>query len=709
MSIATAGGALTALALVLVVAGLAARQARRVSQGLLLAGQLAVVTALVLLAYALLSGDFRLDYVVRETSSSLPTPYKLAALWAGQEGTILLWAAFVLSIGMTLREQEAGRRRLASDLMLGLGAGLLVLLLIKSPFAAFAGKPPKDGQGLNPLLQNPWMMIHPPVLFIGYSLLLAPCALALAGLWQRDAGSWVEPARRYALWGWVFLGAGMMLGAYWAYITLGWGGFWAWDPVENASLVPWLAATALLHGLSLQRRAGALARFNYVAALLTLGAVLYGSYLTRSGVLTGFSVHSFEKVGRGYNAAWLTLLAAPLVTGVVLLAVRPKGESRPLPADGAYVFQGSWVVALMAALVCVGMSMPLLSQLGGGKGQAVSTGFYNQTQCLLFAACAVLMLLQGRQRGPVWIVAGIVGLAAAWVMVRLVGPEYGHWVKVGLVLTAAVAGVLLVTSGDRVRRLLAAQAWRASGAPLAHAGLALLVLGAIYSGPGERSQRLELRPGDSGDTPWGRVALDDLSQTPDDKVALTLSLDGASGQALMYESNQGEMRSPVLFHRVWGDVYLEPEELGDPDLVIVTLYQPQTFKDLTITFGGFDRDQNHGQEEAETRVGVSLKVERDGQATIIAPAVVVTDEGLQPQPVECGNDIISLERISVESHQAELRVVEKDKAGAEPNGVRLALRVTRKPAIGFVWLGTLLLLGGGLLSLRRLRVEAAAA
>jgi cytochrome c-type biogenesis protein CcmF len=723
MDVAQVGGALVVLAPVLVALGLAAwlwpvreAQAARVAKwaaGLLMAAQMVVIAAILLLVAALLKSNFSLEYVVRETALDLPTPYKLAALWAGQEGTVLLWACFVLSAALFLNESRHPARppqptlRIAIGLLAAAALGLLVLLIIKSPFVPVEGLAPEDGHGLNPLLQNPWMMIHPPVLFIGYTLLLVPAALAVASLIKGNGDQWVELGRHYALLGWIFLGAGMMLGGYWAYITLGWGGFWAWDPVENASLVPWLAATALLHGLSLQRKAGASQRLNYVYALLTGVAVIYGSYLTRSGVLSGFSVHSFEKVGAAYNSAWLTLLIAPLALGLVVMGVKKEAfAQRPLPATLSSMLQGAWVLGLMAALVCLGMSMPLLSQIGGGKGSAVGQGFYNQTQSVLFAAAALLLLLHLRPATAApWVLGVIGGAISATTLARLVSSEYAMGKRVGMVLVAMVAGLMAGIALDRMRGFLAQRAWRSAGGALAHLGAALLVIGALCSGPGERSQRVELSRGQTEATPWGPVTLGDIQKTPDDKTRLILGFRKQHGEALMYESEQGQMRNPVLFHKWWGDIYLEPEEMGDPDVLSIAKGETKDFRNLKVSFTGFERPGSHGQDADEMRVGANVTIDDGSGPQPCTPFLLVTKSGIKPAPVTCGKYSVLLQSMEVESHTVNLRILGEDRAPGSGMGQRVVLRVTRKPAIGLVWLGTLLLLAGGALALSRPRLE----
>ncbi len=448
--------------------------------------------AVALLLAGLLQPDFSLTYVVGHVSRDLPTAYKVAALWAGQEGTLLLWALLLQIAAHGLLGGSAEtleRRRLAASLVTALAALMVGLLLIRSPFALVSGAAPEDGQGLNPLLRNPWMIIHPPVLFVGYALLAVPCAMAVAAFWRREPELWIAESRAWLLAAWVALGAGMMLGAYWAYVTLGWGGFWAWDPVENSSLVPWLYATALLHGARVQQKTGAFAVANYVTAATGLLTVLYGSYLTRSGVLGDFSVHSFESLGADYNAAWLVLMAVPLAAVLVALLSRRKAVAvMELPDESGTLGMAVWLLLGMATMVLIGMSAPLITKLLG-EAQAVQPSFYNRTQSVLFIVAAGLLYMVLRP-AKLWqqiLVAGLAGLAAAMV-VKTIQPSYQGAARVGLILLGGGCGVMVAVSLLKLLGSLPLRAWPAVGAALAHAGAAVMVLGAVLSGPGKAAR-----------------------------------------------------------------------------------------------------------------------------------------------------------------------------------------------------------------------------
>jgi len=264
---------------------------------------IAVVFSVFLLYVQILSHNFRLNYVYSYTSRKLSLNYLISSFWAGQEGTFLLWLFFGIIYGIVLIRLVSRKEPMVMFFLMLVQSFILLILLEKSPFAMIwhihpdvpEGFMPIDGAGLNPLLQNPWMIIHPPVMFVGYSSTVVTFAFALNAMVKKDLHQWVKYARPWVIFSALTLGAGIILGGYWSYVTLGWGGYWAWDPVENASLVPWVLTVALLHGIIIQIRQKGLVKTNLFLAGLSFISVLWGSFLTRSGVLADFSVHSFAE------------------------------------------------------------------------------------------------------------------------------------------------------------------------------------------------------------------------------------------------------------------------------------------------------------------------------------------------------------------------------------------------------------------------------
>src|SRR5262249_8851627 len=285
---------------------------------------------------------------------------------------------------------------------------------MRGPFLTFpGGQAPLDGQGLNPLLQDPWMTIHPPVLFTGFSSLVVPFAIALAALVKREWDGWIKPALPWVVFSTGILATGFIMGGVWAYKVLGWGGYWGWDPVENGSLIPWLPNVALLHGLLVQRVTGSLRRTNFFLAITSYVLVLYASFLTRSGVLADFSVHSFAANDQwnlpfGLGGFLLLFVGVAAVVGYALLLWRLREIPQAPQSLGAFsressLWLGQRVFMLMCLLVAVGMSAPLITRLFGPPSN-VQTSYYNLVNAPLAVAMGLLLgiapLLRWRQHEP---------------------------------------------------------------------------------------------------------------------------------------------------------------------------------------------------------------------------------------------------------------------------------------------------------------------
>jgi cytochrome c-type biogenesis protein CcmF len=247
-----------------------------------------VVAASAVLMTLLLQHRFDVSYVNSYSSRDLPLHYLISTFWAGQEGSFLLWCFWGALIGLfvwrSAKEQEAP----VMVVYMATFIGTIAILCRQSPFKLLPPPVPADGVGLNPLLQDPWMVIHPPVMFIGFASLSVPFAFAIAALWKKRWDGWITRALPWALLTFLTLGTAILMGGYWAYKTLGWGGYWGWDPVENTSLVPWLFTAALVHGMFLQRTRKRHRKINLILACTAFAAILYGTFLTRSGVLAYF-------------------------------------------------------------------------------------------------------------------------------------------------------------------------------------------------------------------------------------------------------------------------------------------------------------------------------------------------------------------------------------------------------------------------------------
>jgi cytochrome c-type biogenesis protein CcmF len=466
-----------------------------------------VSLASIFLLALILAQRYDVAYVYQYTSSDLAFSYRLSAFWAGQQGSFLLWLLLsaILTV-LQIRRSRASEPYVLFFLLL-VQAGLTVFLLVDSPFQSVGGMP-ADGYGMNPLLQNPWMVAHPPVLFVGYAGLAVPFAYALGALWRKDYEEWVVHALPWTLIGWFFLGLGIYLGAYWAYETLGWGGYWGWDLVENSSLIPWLTGTALLHGLLIQRYRRRLRHGNFILAGITFLLILYATYLTRSGVLSEISTHSF--VDSPLSPWMVGLLSVLSILNLGLLVTRWRSIPRgPVFADASgkkasrskrdvvgTVGQGAdtWfsrdftflltilLLLFLAAPIWVGTLVPMITRVKGAA-DALDVAFYPRTTApflaLLLAVLSLCPFLGWRGSG--WdrlrrfLVLPSSFALVTTVVAFLVGarqPLSLLFVLLGAFSLASNLAMLIRTARGGLLRV---------GGYLAHVGLGLLVVGLIAS------------------------------------------------------------------------------------------------------------------------------------------------------------------------------------------------------------------------------------
>ena len=356
-----------------------------------------VTVALVSLVVLLLRRDYQVSYVYRNTSSTLRPIYTAAALWAGQEGSLVFWLWLVSLLGPLVARQRAAWSRELEPYALGVLAATqaflaFLLCLVARPFVLLPARP-LEGMGLHPLLENPAMIYHPPALFLGYAAYTVPFAYAIAALMAGRLGEeWVRGIRRWNLVAWAFLGLGILLGARWAYVELGWGGYWAWDAVENASLIPWLTGTALLHSAMIQERRGLFRLWNLLLIIGTFLLCVFAAFTARSGFLQ--SVHSFGSSAMGY--LFLGYMAVVLL-GSLWLAVERRGQLRgqamleeALSREGSFLLNNLIFTGLAAAIM-LGTLFPTLTRALSGTAVVLGRSFFDRVSRPL--ALAMLLLL----------------------------------------------------------------------------------------------------------------------------------------------------------------------------------------------------------------------------------------------------------------------------------------------------------------------------
>ena len=511
-----------------VAGGIAAWKRRRrlaaSAQNALIAALAASAVATAVLLVALARHDFSFQYVAEHTSRELPLRYTLTAFWGGQEGSLLLW---LLVLSAYSSAAVLTTRRVARDLLawtvpvLGFVGTFFAFMLVfvSSPFATQHA--PADGAGLTPSLQNPYMAIHPPMLYLGYVGLTVPFAFAMGALLSRRTDErWIVATRRWTLAAWTFLGVGQLLGAHWAYVEIGWGGYYAWDPVENAALMPWLAATAYLHSVMIQEKRGMLRVWNMVLVALAFCLSIFGTFLTRSGVIQ--SIHSFAQSPLGsWFLAFICVIVAGstvlIITRLPLLRARTKLESL-VSREATFLYNNLLLVALCLTILW-GVVYPLLSELVRGEPSTVSKPYYN---FFLHSFGLPLLVLMGIGPLVAWRRASLRALGRAFLW------PLGAAVIVGATLLALGAGssrigviaytfsvfvlasiVLEFVRGTRARKALGTESWpgafsslvarnrRRYGGYVVHAAVVFLAIGVAGSSAYQTVRERRLAPGES--------------------------------------------------------------------------------------------------------------------------------------------------------------------------------------------------------------------
>jgi len=480
---------------------------------------------IVTLAVALLTDHFELEAVSRYSSRALESHFKLTALWASQPGSLMFWAWLLAGFSSIAILTNRNRNRELMPIVVAtlgtLGVFFTMLLsFVASPFATVATVP-ADGQGLTAALRNPYMIAHPPLLYLGYVSIAIPFAFAIAALVTRRLDSaWLASVRRWTLASWAFLGIGIVLGAKWAYESLTFGGYWIWDPVENAAFLPWLMATAFLHSVMVQERRGMLKVWNLALIISTFALTLFGTFLTRSNIVS--SVHNFgaQTVGPYLLGAIIAVLAVGIYLIVTRLPYLRSAHSLEsyFSREAIFLYNNLLLVGLAFAVIW-GTVFPVLSELVRGHKITVGRGFFDQVAAPIGVA---LLILTGV--GPLipWRKASfavvrrrfVVPLIATAVAVPLVllTDARSHWMTAVVLLIAVFSATCVVTEfvrGTKVRHALGGVSWvgaftqmiarnrRRYGGYIVHIGIIVAIVGIAASRTFLSEGNFELRPGQS--------------------------------------------------------------------------------------------------------------------------------------------------------------------------------------------------------------------
>lgn len=608
-----------------------------------LLGAVGATAASLYLWQAIFADDFSIAYVANYSARSLPTVYKISAFWAGQQGSFLLWLLFHSIAGVILLRSTD---RSTMTVYAFLQSMLTILVLTKSPFAP-SEVIPFDGAGLNPLLQDFWMAIHPPIIFLGYALLAIPFSMSIGALLKNPSSrAWLESARRWTLIAWSMLGAGIFVGAYWAYKVLGWGGYWGWDPVENSSLVPWLLSAVLLHLINLSKTKPAVLSVTHAAAIFTYSLVIYGTFLTRSGILGDFSVHSFAGSSIGLIIAVAN--AVILIGGLAILTVKakslPEGRMYESFNERAFlILLGMLILIFVAVLVWIGMSMPLLSQLAGAPA-AVDTSYYVKTTAPLGVAIAAL-------------------IALTFAKYKLQSMSRGGALAHAAVLTGLLSIVLSSSGGVETKEMMPNVETEILGNKIVYKGQEFSE---------ERNQKFYV-----------------------------YAVDGAEARALTKLRSNGAdaAREPAIVSTVGGDVYIAPTpyELAVDELIIERK-KVVTCADFNIVFRESAIDYDLAGMPRTVRA--ELMVTDGASVETIEPTIEVTRDGGTSEPVDVFNGRKRIRLTGISDDEQRIRV-EVLPSMAEIESAPITATVSTKPLIGLLWLSAAALTVGTMWAVKR--------
>ncbi|EGO62739.1 cytochrome c biogenesis protein CcsA [Acetonema longum] len=651
-----------------------------------------IAAAAAYLLFIILTDRFQFAYVFGYSARDLPLVYKISAFWAGQEGSFMLWLLFHALFGVIMsRKGSCPPGTMAVYCLVQIV--LTIVLLAKSPFMMLTGVR-ADGAGLNPLLQDPWMAVHPPVIFLGYAGLAVPFAYALGGLLASNHRDWLRPALAWTLMAWAMLGAGIFIGGFWAYKVLGWGGYWAWDPVENSSLVPWLVCGALIHVLIIARLRPAAVKPAYFAAISAFVLVLYGTFLTRSGVLSNFSTHSFADEGVGGLLAGLVMIV--VVASLILLIVRwpglPEGEIYPaLKSREFLTAAGALALSAIAVLVLIGMSTPLITMLIN-QPQSVSADFYNSTSLPL---AMFLMLFLTMAPMVSWGETKENLIKKYWWLVLL-----GHLSLLPGILAGFRHPVMLAVAGLSVTALfinLAGLRKVNLAAGLTHAGVAVALIGILASSAASRSVIVSFEPGETQAVFGRQVTYPGIEPAEDGKgFYQPFQLDGrevVKAYTKFDREGRPAVREPGIFRETLGDLYFAPAARDEHDSVtelILDRGDEQDGAGLTVKFLQSGMNGNNMQ---NVRAYALLEVSGNGKREEVKPELFYADGQFQALPVKAlGSYEVSL--LGVNTSQGKVKIGVKNLETVKPD--KIDVEISYKPLIGLVWLGTFIVVAGTL-------------
>lgn len=702
-----------------------------------------LVGAFVVLGVLFATNRFEFEYVYGHADTHNALAYRIAGIWSGQEGSFLLWATASAIFALATVGRTGAYRRwytVAYSFFLG---GVASILAFESPFRLnlFEGKPfvPIEGMGLAPSLQNYWVIIHPPTIFLGFGSLTALFALAFAALATKDYESWIPVVRPWAIVSVTLVGLGLCMGGFWAYETLGWGGFWMWDPVENVSFVPWCFAAAFVHGVIVQVTRKKWQMSNMLFGALPFLVFVYGTFLTRSGFLSDASVHSFAEMDRSALKLLIVIMAGTTLGFSGLWCFRAlqqrklavAAEKSPSLSREAFYTFAIMALLMMGAATMVGMSVPLIQALKGQKASVVEEAMYHQVLPWIFIPIMLLMAvtpfvawrgmaakeLAAKVYSILCVTVAFTGLALFLCVVTPFGkriqlaPEVtmlGKFHVNGLAWITALVGICLfviVANGWRLAEILKRS--KMGTAPfLAHIGVAILMTGLIVSRGFEQKARSIVMADHPGrlldyEVRYRGMTLKDTNR--DNRLLLDVYSAHGKGE-LLFTASPGLYKTKMAGGKdatmVWPhiergllmDTYIS---LGQPQTdasgeVTVPMGETANFGGLAFTYDKMTRQGEFGQKGA--KFGAEVTVRGGGRSATLKPSLELGDGGAMIEhPVELDKNMqLAMVRMNASDKSITLRV--------QLTTPVYPIEIYHKPMTILVWLGSAVLTISGLLA-----------
>jgi cytochrome c-type biogenesis protein CcmF len=680
--------------------------------------------------------NFQFTYIWEYSSKELHDYFLYASFYSGQQGSFMLWMIILSIIGLFL--QRSSRKHNNESLSMGFYVTVIlflaVILIFKSPFdyvwESFAkdgvavGFTPENGRGLNPILQNYWITIHPPILFIGYSLMTIPFVFALTSLIMKDFRKWIDYVMPWILIGGGVLGFGIMLGGFWAYETLGWGGYWGWDPVENSSFIPWIFIVAFLHTVIVQRKTGGLIKTNYILGMLSFIFVLYATFLTRSGILGESSVHSFAEPSAIVYYMLVAFLVVYFLIGVALVIWRIKDINKFIlksvfsPISREYTLTlGSILLVAMGIIVIMGTSWPAVAELFGKEKVAIDVSNYNKFGIVFAIVFLVLNALSLYQK---WkstqnkdllkrIIIPISISIVATIIFYLCGVDQFSY----LLLTFAAIFSISVNSEFLIRNVIHQP--KKIGAYLAHLGIALFILGSLASGGFSTTKQVRLTNNQTKEAfgyDFTFIGKHRIEQDLTDREKYYYTVEIKKGNSvsyvkpIIYWSNFNNFAAPFLepsiSARIEKDIYVSPKSIEqDLNLPGLTLSKSQSDmipvdKSLKITLESFTMNEMGMGNQDKVAIGTILIIEKNGMIskdTITSMLDVNSWESgvvwtkLKNYAIDVSMVRLIRDMNNVANTQALLYFKKTNENMPEASEI-FTFDVTIKPYINLVWIGT---------------------